>query len=133
METPAIDLTKIDFPSDKLTIKMVREAYPGATDVDFDKDSNPSEKRFVFSRQSLDYSIGSLLDLERELAEKVFNCKLGLPERESYNKKEDLIDYISDEYIKMRLAFGQHDSLAMIQKIEKQAEAQARQFSGPSR
>ena len=133
MDQPAIDFTTIDFPSDKLTIKMFRKAHPRATDIDMDEKYHVQNERPVFKRASLDTLLGSLIDLERELAEKAFNEKLGLPVRESINTRDSLLRELTDEYISLKLAFGQHDSLAMLQNIEKQAESQARKFSGPNR
>lgn len=128
--TPKIDFTKIDFPSDRITVKILRQVHPTATDVDVPIDSiAPLGDPRSYRRHTLDDPLGcGIIDLERQIAERAFKIALGQSVKGSnLSNIDEMVDNISDEYKKYGLARGEHEISAMIRRIETQAEAQARQ------
>ncbi len=129
---PKIDFTQIEFPSDKLTIKMLRQVWPDATDVDRWRDTGRAPHR-VYVRHSLDNVLGDgIIDLERLIAERAFKVALGQPVKDNpaISNKDELIECVSNTYLKYGLSRGEHETAQMIRRIEAQAEAQARQHGG---
>jgi hypothetical protein len=127
VENPKIDFTKIDFPSDGLTVKTLRKVHPDQIDAD----AFPS----LFSqgnRGSADNLLGNLLHDERTIAEAAFNGALGKPPHEFLGKQElqSYADELSDIYTQYGLATGKHHAQELIRGIEAQGIAQARQLSG---
>ena len=131
MPLPKIDFTQIAFPSDVITLKMVRQACPEATDIDIPEQLKAIDR--TYSRRSLDDVLGTgLMDLERELAERAFRTVFGQPvESGPLNDRRDLIDLLVIEYVRYGLARGRHSAAALAHQIEAQAVAQARQHGGP--
>jgi alpha-D-ribose 1-methylphosphonate 5-triphosphate synthase subunit PhnI len=137
---PKIDLTKIAFPSDKLTVKMLRTACPEGFDVDCPKDSlalADRKDRGYYDRRSFDEFLGmGLIDIERLVAERAFKVSLGqsIQGDGRLSNRDELIDCLVGEYKDYYgLARGEHEALAMIRNIEAQAEDQARQHPGRPR
>jgi hypothetical protein len=132
---PKIDFTKIVFPSDKVTVKMVRQAWPGAIDVDRSEPLGRAPHR-VYLRHSLDNVLGDdLIDPERMLAERAFKVARGqsVTNDQRISNKNELIDTVAHSYVRYGLARGKNEAKAMIRQIELQAEAQARQYPGRPR
>jgi hypothetical protein len=133
-EEPKIDFTQIQFPSDKLTIGMLRKAWPETADIDRETDFGRAGYR-SYVRQSLDGVLGEgLLDPERLLAERTFKAMLGLPiDEKRIDSRDVLIKDLRREYLFLGIARGKHEVRALIRSIEEQAEAQARQYGGRPR
>ncbi len=131
---PKIDFTQIEFPSDKLTVGMLRKAYPQGFDVDMPRDVGAyNELRDDYDRRSLDDILGTgLIDVERLVAERAFKVALGQSVKgdSRLSNKDELVDCLTHVYKHDGLARGEHEALAMIRRIEVQAEAQARQYEG---
>src|SRR4051794_24637149 len=121
MPEPKIDFTRIAFPSDAITLKMVRQAWPDATDVDLPEQFFPAKDR-MYRRNSLDGLLGTgLIDLERELAEQAFKAVLGQPvKRRLFNDRKDLTDFLAIEYVRYGLARGRHSAAVLAHQIEAQ-------------
>ncbi len=130
---PAIDFTTIEFPSDKITVKMIRQVWPDAVDVErVQSTSRAPHRRFV--RHSLDAVLGEgVIDPERQLAERAFKVALGQAVKDQiFQGRDDLIDSLASAYLDYGLARGEHEAAALVRRIEAQAEAQARQRGGPT-
>jgi alpha-D-ribose 1-methylphosphonate 5-triphosphate synthase subunit PhnI len=137
---PKIDFTQINFPSDKLTVRMLRTACPEGFDVDCPQDSLAlagSNDRGYYDRRSFDEFLGmGLIDIERLVAERAFKVFLGqsIQGDERLSNRDELISCLVTEYKDYYgLARGEHEALAMIRGIEAQADAQARQHPGRPR
>ncbi|MDE2508636.1 MAG: hypothetical protein KGM43_15605 [Planctomycetota bacterium] len=130
---PSIDFTRIEFPSDKITVKMIRQAWPDTVDVEREQSwSRAPHRRYV--RHSLDAVLGEgVIDPERMLAERAFKVALGQPVKDDlFQSRDELIDSLGSAYLDFGLARGEHEVAALVRRFEAQAEAQARQRSGPT-
>ena len=129
---PKLDFKKIDFPSDKITIKDLRRAYPLGYDQwmedRFDYRITTGEIR---RPMSLDDAIHDMVDYEREYAERAFLQALGVPVRpgREYDHQE-VVDTFRTQYIKLGLASGEHQVSELVRNVERQAIAQADQYLG---
>lgn len=124
---PHIDLTQISFPSDQLTIQMLRKNYPGS----FDREAVLPENRKQFlGRTSIENAIGGTIDFERHLAVLEFKRVLGLPltKEEGQFKRDNLAKNLIEEYVHLGLAAGENHGEQLIRDVESQASAQARGF-----
>jgi hypothetical protein len=127
---PKIDFTKLEFPSDDLTVKMIRRAYPEATDVEFLGIGTRSQD-VMYRRRSFDDILGmGLLGAEREIADRAFRAELGQSMKDlgTLFDRRDLIDGLNKEYRRYGLVHGKHETKALVEQIEAQAAAQARQY-----
>jgi hypothetical protein len=127
---PTIDLTRIKFPTDKLTVRMLRKAYPAAFDVE--PPPNPildENRQRPLRRQSLDAVLACVVDSERILAEMAFKAALGrvVLDDDRQGGRETIIYDLSGDYVAFGLARGDHEAQEMLRSIEAQAAAQARQ------
>src|SRR5262245_44802504 len=109
---PEIDLTKIAFPSDSLTIKRLRELVPNRIDDD------------TFVGLSRWDEIDAHLSFEREIAERTFDKARGKPLKHAF-EDGDLREMVAEGLIAYGLATGPHHAEELIREIESQAAAQA--------
>jgi hypothetical protein len=132
---PRIDLTTIDYPSDKLTVRMMRNRFPKAFDVEPESDSYTAGERRPLHRMSLDVALGPFIDNERILAEWAFKKAMGQPVEDSEfpRDRETTLECLGNDYIKFGLARGEHEAQQMLRSIETQAIAQAREHGGRPR
>jgi hypothetical protein len=132
---PKVDFTQIDFPSDELTVKVLRKAFPDGFDVDVAKDSLSLSDDRAYVRRTMDDGLGGFIDVERMVAERAFKVALGqsVTGDPNISNKHELIDILVHRYKQFGLARGEHEALTMLRRIETQAEAQARQYPGRSR
>lgn len=131
-ESPEIDVTKIDFPSDELTIKAIRQRWPKSIDKREDNPYVDGIPRLL--AQPTGEELFSMLKMERDLATATFNMELGRePPDLSYAdfSIKSLAEDLSKLYIEFGLASGQHHADQLIRSIESQAVAQARQHTPP--
>jgi hypothetical protein len=132
---PKIDFAAIDYPTDKLTVKMMRQRTPIAFDIEPDRQWQVTESRSRYRRLSMDSAFAHAIDSERQLAEWAFKKTLGQPiddERFSIARREETLECLASDYIKWGLARGEHEASEMLRSIEAQAVAQARQHGGRS-
>ena len=128
--SPQIDLTKLAFASDRLTIKAIRRFHPRQIDAGASSDIT------VFTagettRDSAGAMLTDLLDCERTLAEAAFSRIVGGPPPEFFGKDEliSIGEHLTRLYMHYELASGEHQAEELIRNIERQAEAQGNQFS----
>jgi hypothetical protein len=134
---PHIDFTRIDFPTDKLTIKDLRKTDPYAFDVrsgvaphPFQRPTHARHWRRPLSFASLDEAIGITLDSERFLADKAFRTVLRLPKRDEERFNVRNREGLAEMYVEFGVASDEHEAQGMLRRIEAQAVAQARQHRG---
>lgn len=124
---PEIDLTRIEFPSDGMTIKDIRRIWPVAVDT--------GENVDLFSRPvggRAGEILFSMLTMERDLAKATYGLELGRKPDISYadNDVKLLVEDLSEIYIRVGLGSGPHHAGQLIRSIESQAVSQARQHTG---
>jgi hypothetical protein len=133
---PAIDLTKIEFPTDRLTVKMLRTAFPWGFDVE--PPPNPVLDRLLgrpLRRQSLDDVLAYIVDSERILADMAFKAALGktISDDNRMGGRVTIHLNLSSDYVRLGLAPGKKVAREMLKGIESQAADQARQHGGKPR
>jgi hypothetical protein len=133
---PQIDFTRIEFPTDKLTIKDLRKTDPEAFDVEPAKKPGRPDHLWPrpLHRMSLDTLLAATLDSERILAEMAFKTALGQPVKiTGMGDREVIFENLGSDYVSLGVAGGEHEAHEMLRGIEAQAVAQARQHGGRPR
>ena len=137
---PQIDFTRIDFPTDRLTVKDLRRLKPECFDIQNAPTQHPRVRTCgYFNRWSLDElenQFGGLVAVERATADRAFHKVLGLeipdhlgdPILEESDREE-----MENRFVPLGLAAGKHKVRLLIRDIEAQAIAQAKKYLGPSR
>src|SRR5947209_4593333 len=130
---PAIDFTRLSFPSDDLSIKHLRavEAKSPAHINGF-----AQEDPAFFEREGSIADVASILLLERALAHKAFAAALGRPDPHADDEeftRSEVIRMLGDCYKDYGLSSGSKHTQEMIRNIEAQAVAQAKEHLGKGR
>jgi hypothetical protein len=121
-----LDLTKIAFPTDRLSIKDLRKRFP----AEFDG----ADERVQFSGTKLGDELEATLQLERDIARWTFEVALGKASSDWVKKYEiDPREDVAKALIDYGLASGPHHAAQQIRDIESQAISQAKAFGPPSR
>jgi hypothetical protein len=128
-DEPKIDFIRIDFPSDKITIKDLRKLHPDQVDADesptlFDPPLSDGSPRTI-----ADDTIGQMLYTERLIAKEVFNEALGRQSQELFSREEYTAE-LAASYARYGVATGPHHAEQLVRGIETQASAQARAHTG---
>ena len=118
--TQILDLTAISFPSDDLTFRAVRRAWPEHID-----------KLRSKGQASLDDVLIGIIDSERILAEAAFEQALGRAPRAISEFNDGLRKGLIDDYIRYGLSTGPQHAEQMIRNFESQATSQAKGLNGP--
>lgn len=125
----SIDFSRIDFPSDRLTIKHLRLAYPQLFDhglesqgklqpIFFSVESGPPAENFV----------GEMLFSERLVAAFAYCAASGIPEPKGWEGQEGLQGFKDDLvefYCKLGMATGANHAQELVRDIERQASRMA--------
>jgi hypothetical protein len=132
---PQLDLTKINFPTDRLSIKDLRTMFPEGFDR-LDQWGRADGAEFFRDQSDRGYEILIwMLNTERKVAELAFNRATGRPQPEDRSErspgwveeeKEELIELL----VKYGLATGPRHAEQQVRDIESQAATQAIGF-GP--
>src|SRR5581483_7356894 len=115
---PIIDLEKVDFPSDALTIRTLRRAHVE------EFDGTLGSKFFRHhGRWAADATIGLMIFIERFLATDAFEAALGLPRTADVcaDDKEAHVEELEAFYTRYGLAEGPAAARELIRGIERQA------------
>jgi hypothetical protein len=107
---PHIDLLKIDFPTDRLTIKAIRRRFP---EIDADRLNDFD-----------DIELDGLLSLERDLARAAFDAVLGRRTVAMSGEEEEILAGV---YARYGLTSGPNHAEQLIRAFQKAAADQARQ------
>jgi hypothetical protein len=122
-QEPQVDLTKINFPTDRLSIKRLRERCPN----DFDA----ADDRVKFFGTALGDDLTATLQLERTIARMTFDVAMGRTSANWVNDYDfDPREIVAQSLIEYGLATGPHHAQQQVRDIEAQAVAQAKGF-GP--
>jgi hypothetical protein len=130
-ETPSIDLTKIDFPSDGLTIKTLRRLYPQHIDSEPEACANLFKDGFKDGAELPGGKLLTMLDAERFVADAAFVKACGVQCEPVY--LEDAARsaaHAAELYLHYGLASGPQHAQQLVRGIESQAAEQARQHPG---
>ncbi len=137
-EGPAcLDLRKVEFPSDALSIKRLRQLFP----EDFDRDEPWEDGSCVFFSpgsprcdQQLE-QLNTLLMLERIVVQAAFYLQLGGAESFDPIELKNINDYKHDleqHYQNFKLADSPETARLLIQQVEEEGIRHARKFQGRS-
>lgn len=121
-ESPKIDFTKIDFPSDGLTIKVLRHIHRDQIDAE-------QLPTFFTDRERADSAedlLTNLLYCERALAEAAFDRHLGKPPADPLGV-EGFAEELERLYVRYGIASGHHHAEQLIRNFESQAVVLARE------
>jgi hypothetical protein len=126
-QPPAIDFASLSYPSDRITIEIIRARNPRGF---AQEDPN-------FFHQSVRWGergdFGGLLFMERIAAHKAFAARLGLPDPHDNWDHEELVDVLSEEYENYNVSRGLWHTKLMVRDLEAQAVAQAERYLGKGR
>jgi len=121
-QNPQLDLTKISFPTDRLSIKDLRNLFPEKFDM--------VDGRVQFSGFGrVGDDLEATLQLERHVARSVFDAAMG--RASSIFMASDPLDakeMLAQSFIEYRLASGPHHAEQLVRNIEEQAVDQAKAF-----
>ena len=124
-QSPEIDLTKLNFPSDGLTLGTLRRLHP--------EHINTRESVELLPKllEHVDEDVSTMMHAERFLANAAFHISFGGPVHpENIELLKDYAKELSKSYVRHRIASGPHHAEQLIRGIEIQASEQARQYTG---
>lgn len=131
---PKLDLSRIDFPSNNLSIRDLRRCYP----EEFDREA---ELGFFRDRRGAEL-VEAMLWGERTLAELVFNATLGRKEEATINvlepwvverlkvRREQIVEALKEDYLRYGIAAGPQAAAELVRGVEAAGVAQAREHLG---
>jgi hypothetical protein len=120
-ESPEIDFTKIDFPSDGLTIKTLRRLSPDH----FDSEPEACAKLLHNRAGNPMGDVLTLLDAERMVAQGAFFKTVGVQcSRDYLEDVRGCAQDVAKLYVHFGIAKGQHHAEQLIRDIESQAVKQ---------
>ena len=119
---PVVDLTAIDFPTDRLTIKHLRSLFPNRFDLD-----NSGKITFLI----YDENFQVMLEYERRMTIHAFTAAIG----QSICSNplvgiDEVKETLSECYFRYGLASGLHSAHELIGTIETAAAKQANALTG---
>jgi hypothetical protein len=128
---PIINFAAIRFPTDQLTVADLRRIYPQS----FDMSVPLGATKRGYGRQSIEDTLGDIIDAERVIANLAFKQLLGIPltVEEEQKTRHDHLDNLASSYIDLKLVSGEHEAMQVVREIERQAVAQAERFHGHPR
>ncbi len=126
--TPAVDFSAISFPTDRLSVRDLRRIYPHSFDLPSPYKTGHAASRPVYGRNTLESTLGGIIDAERLVAGVAFKRAAGLPlnEEEVLEPPAVVAAGVASSYIEIGLASGDHHASQMVRDIERQAAAQGR-------
>jgi hypothetical protein len=127
-EAPKIVFTKIEFPSDELTIQTLRRLSPDYFDAE------PEACGKLFSQSDVNnpmIEVARLLDAERMVAEVAYLKAVGIQCSAVYlTDGQRCAEDAAELYAHFGIAKGQHHAEQLICNIQSQAADQAREHTG---
>jgi hypothetical protein len=123
-----LDLTKIAFPTDRLTVKDLRRYCPTAFDLPAGE-GHLYDVEGLFDRVSLETVLGAVLDAERQLAHRAYCKARGMPPPQQLSDQEGLVESLTADYAAMGLSSGPRHAEQLIRSFEEAAAKQARQHA----
>jgi hypothetical protein len=121
---PQIDLDKLDYPSDGITIKHLRHLFP----QEFRGDQTEFSAPYFLEPSDKGQLLNFLLDFERLLASYAFDRALGRTVKEgTFTRRDDLWEHLEELYTTFHIAQGPQHARQMLRDLETAAAEQARQ------
>jgi hypothetical protein len=117
---PALNLSAIEFPSDRITVGQLRKEQPEAFD-EIGKYTNITFRTV---------NVAATIATERKLVEKAFAAALGLPDPSPNYSRRYEIDMLNDDYCRYGLSTGKQATTQLVRELEKAAKLQAKQLGG---
>jgi hypothetical protein len=115
--SPRLDLSKMRFPTDRITIGQLRAEQP---------DIYMSEN--LRRMESVDANVFATMITEIEFAETAFAKALGLPAPHPKESQQERISWLNDDYKRYGISTGAQATRQLAREIEKAAVEQAKQF-----
>ncbi len=125
---PPLDLSVIQFPSDKLTLGQVRELDHSVNGADVFSSSD----KLSDARATDIYSIIPIFN-EMRLAEKAYAISLGLADPWPFVPRAEVVRLLHEQWKEDGISSGPHQSTQFIRNIEQAAVRQAKQQLGTGR
>ena len=125
---PLLDISRLKFPSDAITVKAVRDAL------------NP-EGLFDTRKENLFEGLEACVITERQIAQNAFDAALkglkpnrsGKADLDSALQRREMVTGLDYDYQRFGLSKGARQTVELIRGIEAQAVDQARAFLGTGR
>jgi hypothetical protein len=121
---PTVYLSTVRFPSDNLTIRVLRQAHPDAFDVLSKGESD--QPKFFFQPTHFDHvdsTVAAMLYWERMLAVNAYTAAAGIKGVDTGFSHADITDELTQFYTRYRLASGPHHAAQLIRDFEQEAAA----------
>ncbi len=118
------DLSKIEFPTDRLTVGELRKRQPRLFDLLIHRSHNLNS-----------VLVTATMAVEQELAFKAFARAAGLPDPDPnlVTSPSELMRMLDQDYRRQGISMGYQQTKQMVREFEKAAAAQGRASRGASR
>jgi hypothetical protein len=119
-----LDFRRVTFPSDALTIGVLRAQHSELFDKGFAEDNDRAQPKFFIASRNAGHSedvVGNMLFIERLIATAAFAKAQGIPPPEA--DIEGYKDELATMYLRYSLAQGAHHAAELIRDIERQGAA----------
>ncbi|HWB14100.1 MAG TPA: hypothetical protein VG826_33045 [Pirellulales bacterium] len=122
---PTLDLSNIRFPSDGLTVGVLRKIHPELFDIGIEDGENAQPKFFFHARDICEDTVAAMVYYERMLATEAYAEAAGVQGIECCigDFKNELVEL----YCRYQLASGPHHAIQLIRDFERQSAALAKQ------
>lgn len=125
---PDIDLSGIQFPSDTITIRALREAHPEQFDIGFAGGGGYEQPKFFFNGSdgaTAEDTLGAMLYCERLIATDAYAAAKGVAGMGV--SIDDFKEELAELYTRYGISKGPHHAAELIRGIEQQGAALASQ------
>lgn len=112
--TPGLDCSRIDWPSNRITAKQMRDAAPLLY----------NNLRYTLEHGDIE-ALGILYNFERLAAERVYARALGGRDPDAMAPRSMILEQMEDSYPKYGICSGKEQCKELLRKIEDAAIAQA--------
>lgn len=122
-ESKRFSVGGIRFPSDRVTIKMLRQHHPQLFD-EMLADGDDQQPMF-FEPGGCDHAedqLGSMMYVERLIAKNRYAAELGIEIPDQFIPLADMKIELAQHYVRYGLATGVHEAEELIRDIERQAK-----------
>jgi len=121
-----VDLSGIQFASDSISIRFLRQRFPELFDKGFEE-GHGAQPKFFFNSTDAGHAeavLAHLLHCERRIAVSAYLKTKGLPPLEC--DIDEFKDELIDLYVRYEFATGRHAAEQLIREIERQGQELAR-------
>lgn len=116
------DLSKVNFPSDRITVKDMRRAQPSLLFSD--------RELLRFDRQLMHIEAIDTARVEHILARKAWAKALDLPDPHASHERLDLISFLDEGYQRYGISSGPKATLELVRQFESEAAQEAARTAG---